>query len=174
MDSCSQLIRAAATHPHDGLIPLIQKHFTDYTLLGKTEALRQLALIPDERAVTAFAELVSEESEELEYLPTGSLSTRPRFCEILIPSLLAHLGQEGIRWGISEICLACLQKERLPPDVVEKAAKAYVPLARHYRELLLPLQQTDGSAWIWKTTTRRSDTSLLWFLTYWDILRARM
>lgn len=149
-NASTELIRAVSQKPRRAYIKVIANTFPDYGPGARAEALNLLARLDDEKAADTYTKLLDRAAADLSSFPRGTLTESPRHAGIVIPAALSCLQYESLQWGSLELLLAYLNTEGLDPEIRSGIGSQVLPIVQRLYEVLSPLQETHGIAWMWE------------------------
>jgi hypothetical protein len=150
-DSSEDLIKAVAEFPLPEYIPVIIEHFPLYSANAKMTALWLLAKLPQREAAVAFMHLLRGHGRkgEISRLWTMPLRSDPRHGDVFFPEILSYSDVEAFQWDINLLLLCYLDKGSVLAGSVSGYGETIIAAYADYENKLMPLQQSEGIAWMW-------------------------
>lgn len=149
-DASEELVLAAAARPRREYVSLVTEGFAKFSPNGQASALRLLGSLDEPEAARAFVGVLPLLSDSANVGSLGTLADHPRHADIFFPAVIAQASRPVLRWPLASLTLAYLSAGAVTnPTTKEEIAAAMGKLHMELKSVLLPLQKSEGVAWMW-------------------------
>jgi hypothetical protein len=143
-------------------IPLLRDTYPQLSRHARLRVLARLAELGDEASLKAFLSFLRFDSRrsELEDFPVHEFEGNLLAAATLFPAVFDFLDSPKLQHGAFLLALRLLEKGGLTPERLEDRASRILDIADALLEKVRPLQQSEGSSWMWQEPYRGSRSFL--------------